>query len=122
MADRRAEIKEQLEDLVAQGEALHQLALIKDLQDRDPASEQLKRVPADYKKRLPTFKVPEAYQRWYSRALPVVEQLLPDRYEEFHRLYMPERPPKELDAITYTISHYLAGIAVSYRDNRSSIP
>jgi hypothetical protein len=28
---------------------------------------------------------------------------------------MPDRPPKELGAVTYTISHYLAGIVVSYR-------
>jgi VanZ family protein len=113
MADRRAEIKKQLADLVTTGEALHQLALIKGLQDRDPTSDQLKQVSEDIIKGLTKFKFPEAYQGWYSRSLRVVEQLLPDRHDEFCQLYMPDRPPKELDAVTYTISHYLAGIVVS---------
>lgn len=54
-----------------------------------------------------------AYQRWYSEALRVVQQLLPDRYEEFRELYRLDKKPKELDVTTYTISEYLHGTNVS---------
>jgi hypothetical protein len=115
MADRRETIGKDLASLVAEGEAIYQLARIKGLQSADPAREDLKGVPEEILKGALDFKFSEKYQGWYSRALRVVEQLLPDRYGEFQQLYRPDRPPKELDAITYTISHYLAGITVSYR-------
>jgi hypothetical protein len=52
------------------------------------------------------------YQAWYSAALRVVEQLLPDRYDEFRVLYRFEKAPKTLDVTTYTISHYANGTLV----------
>ena len=56
------------------------------------------------------------YQRWYTQSLPVVRQLLPDRYLEFQELYRVEAKRKELDPVTYAISDYLAGITVSRGD------
>lgn len=53
------------------------------------------------------------YQRWYSRALPVIRQVLPDRQAEFVELYKLERPRKKIDHLTYTISDYLLGLKVS---------
>jgi hypothetical protein len=53
------------------------------------------------------------YQRWYSEALRVVEQLLPDRYVEFRELYRLDKKPKELDVTTYTVSEYIHGTTVS---------
>jgi HEPN domain-containing protein len=53
------------------------------------------------------------YQAWYSQALPVVEQLLPDRYVEFRELHRGAKPPKSLDPSTYTINDYLLGVKVS---------
>jgi hypothetical protein len=53
-----------------------------------------------------------AYQHWYSTALRVISQLLPERYEEFQELYRPSKPPKELVGPTYTISDYLKGTRV----------
>jgi len=49
------------------------------------------------------------YQRWYSTALRVVEQLLPDRYEEFSEHYRPEKRPSKVGYSTYTISDYIQG-------------
>jgi len=48
----------------------------------------------------------DRYQDWYSSALRVVEQLLPDRYEEFQHYYRNEKR-KEINWSTYTISDYL---------------
>jgi hypothetical protein len=53
------------------------------------------------------------YQRWYSEALGVVQQLLPDRYVEFRELYRLDKQPKELDVTTYTVSNYVHGTIVS---------
>lgn len=52
------------------------------------------------------------YQSWYSRSLRVIEQLLPDRYEEFRELYKLSRR-KTIDVETYGIYDYLAGITVT---------
>jgi hypothetical protein len=55
----------------------------------------------------------EEYQHWYSSALRVVEQLLPDRYDEFRELYRLDKKPKLHDVITYGISDYIHGTAVT---------
>jgi len=54
------------------------------------------------------------YQAWYTPALRVVEQVLPDRLEEFRTLYRHERP-KQTDVETYSIADYIAGIRVTTR-------
>jgi len=58
--------------------------------------------------RLP---LPQAYQAWYSKSLPVVRQVLPERYQEFIEQYkLDKRKDKEIDFLTYTISDYLIGL------------
>ncbi len=52
------------------------------------------------------------YQGWYTRALPLVRQLLPDRYDDFRTYYRIEKR-KDIDLETYTISDYLLGISIS---------
>jgi len=52
------------------------------------------------------------YQDWYSLALRVVEQLLPDRYAEFKEFYRVNRR-KEIDVETYGIADYIAGIRIT---------
>lgn len=58
-----------------------------------------------------------AYQAFYTRALPLVRQVLPDRYEEFVRQYQdPKR--KDITWTTYTISDYCLGTVVTrYGEN-----
>lgn len=53
-----------------------------------------------------------AYQSWYTRALPLVKFVLPDRYGEFVEQYKLEKR-KEIDFVTYTISDYLIGLRVT---------
>jgi len=52
------------------------------------------------------------YQKWYTRSLPVVRQLLPERYLEFQEYYRIEKR-KDISATTYTISDYFAGITLT---------
>jgi hypothetical protein len=54
------------------------------------------------------------YQRWYSQALRVVEQLLPDRYDEFRELYrLDKKKSGVLDIGSYRISDYMQGRRVT---------
>jgi len=53
-----------------------------------------------------------SYQSWYTRALPVVRQLLPERYQEFQEQYKLEKR-KEINFLTYTISDYLLGLRIT---------
>lgn len=50
------------------------------------------------------------YQNWYSEARLVVEQLLPQRLNEFTSLYEADPKRKEIHALNYTIADYLNGI------------
>lgn len=59
------------------------------------------------------IKRPYEYQSWYTRALPVVKQLLPDRLSEFEELYIGKSNRKEINASNYTISDFLTGISVT---------
>jgi len=52
------------------------------------------------------------YQNWYTRALPVVRQLIPERLAEFQEQYKLDKR-KEIDFLTYTISDYLIGLKVT---------
>jgi len=79
---------------------------------------------AEHNEQKPTKKKPSAseakeksiqhsYQVWYTKALPVIKQILPDRYEEFVSQYQPSEKRKEIDFLTYTISDYLIGLRVT---------
>jgi hypothetical protein len=50
-----------------------------------------------------------SYERWYSEALEIIRQLLPNRLDDFRNLYKLEKR-KEIDHLTYTISDYLIGL------------
>jgi hypothetical protein len=95
-------LKQQLEDIYNEGLAL----LLPELPDgslHDPGG-----APPVLRDKLPPIQI--TYQRWYSQALPAVRQLLPDRYDEFRRLYH-EDERSSSDARGYTISDFLLGIA-----------
>jgi hypothetical protein len=64
---------------------------------------------SDIQEPLPTV---QRYQSWYTKALPVVRQLIPERYQEFQEQYKLEKR-KEIDYLTYTISDYLIGVRVT---------
>ena len=52
------------------------------------------------------------YQQWYTEAHAVVRQLIPDRLDDFVRMYKRDKR-KDIDAETYTIGDFLIGISVS---------
>lgn len=50
------------------------------------------------------------YQKWYTEAHEVIRQILPNRLEEFERLYKGDQKRKKIDGQTYTIQDWLRGI------------
>lgn len=132
MADRRQEIREQLDQLVNDGGLLRMAEILRSRpeSERQAVAEQIakqaaghhkggggkskdKTSPADEAKQLLDYlgkrDFGQEYQRWYSTALRVVEQLLPDRYGEFRELYRLDKTPKELTVTTYAVSDYIHG-------------
>jgi hypothetical protein len=59
---------------------------------------------------LPSFT--RDYQKWYSEALGVIRQLLPDRVADFQYYYEIPRTRKALTHDTYRIADYLQGLTV----------
>jgi hypothetical protein len=96
-----ADLESELTRLVDQGELLY-YAMVKDLGvGGDTAQAQLRQM------KLPLFKV--EYDEWYSVAMRVVAQVLPDRLDDFVLQYKdPKR--KEVTYLTYTISDYMLGL------------
>lgn len=96
-------IKKELQDLIMRGNHLY-LAMLDDVTGLpDKIKKQLK----DNKIKLPQFKA--EYDTWYSEALSLIKQLLPDRVEDFKRQYKDEKR-KEITFLTYGISDYLLGL------------
>jgi hypothetical protein len=62
------------------------------------------------------------YQAWYSKAIPVVRQLLPERLREFQDQYrLEKRNDKNIDFLTFTISDYLVGLQVTRGYEREEV-
>jgi hypothetical protein len=53
------------------------------------------------------------YQRWYSEALALLRQLLPDRVADFVRHYEKPKARKEITNENYKIEDYLQGLTVN---------
>lgn len=97
-------MRQELTSLIREG-----LALQREILEKAASEEERKRT--DAKKSKSTFSVFEfgtRYQGWYSLTLPVIEQLLPDRYDEFQLFYRDARR-KGLTPTTFTISDFLLG-------------
>lgn len=66
----------------------------------------------DYLKKLPSFK--SSYQAWYSEALYLLKQLLPDRIPDFVKLYEKSKTrKKEISYENYVIEDALQGLRVT---------
>ncbi len=103
MATKLEVMKDELKSLIKKGSHLY-LSMIDDVQG----------LPDDFKKdlkkdkiKLPNFK--SEYDTWYSEALSVIKQILPDRYSDFVKQYKDEKR-KEIDFLTYGIADYLLGL------------
>lgn len=78
-------------------------------------------------KNLPSFTF--EYQSWYSEALTLIKQVLPDRFEDFKSYYEFPRVRKEITAANYRIRDCLQGLKITQGynevvivDSKSAIP
>ncbi len=106
MTSKFESLKKELAALNARGELLY-FSMLDEL-GKLPKSVKEKVLKPDAK--LPRFD--SGYESWYSEALQVIKQILPDRYEDFVRQYKVDKR-KEIDVTTYGISDYLLGIKTS---------
>jgi hypothetical protein len=113
-------IKKELKTLILQGDLLYYAM-----------ANGVGKLPAKFKKELEKdgVKLPNVereYDTWYSEALKVVKQIIPDRYDDFVKQYKNEKR-KDIDFLTYGISDYLLGLQTkSYgqvvADQEAAIP
>ena len=73
----------------------------------------------DFVSKLPNFK--QEYQLWYSEALALLKQVLPDRVDDFKSHYEYSRVRKEINSQNYMIRDYLRGLQVTNRATREVI-
>ena len=70
-------------------------------------------------KALPRFS--ETYQHWYSEAIVLLRQLLPDRVPDFIRHYEKPKPRKDITYDSYRIEDYLQGLTVTFGYEKKKI-
>ncbi|AKX60248.1 hypothetical protein AKN88_10150 [Thiopseudomonas alkaliphila] len=103
MSSKCESIKKEVRSLVVRGKHLY-LAMLNDISGLpDEVTTQLE----EKKIKLPNFT--DDYDSWYSEAIALIKQLLPDRLEDFKRQYKDEKR-KEISFLTYGISDYLYGL------------
>lgn len=96
-------VKKELKELIRQGDLLYYSMV--DAQDKLP--EGFKEKLEEKGIELPNFE--REYDSWYSEALLVVKQIIPDRLADFVKQYKDEKR-KEIDFLTYGIADYLLGL------------
>ncbi|MCK9572782.1 MAG: hypothetical protein M0R20_00075 [Candidatus Omnitrophica bacterium] len=97
-----------LEKLIDKGYLLYYSMAI-ELNIGDPKEKKELKKIAD-EKNLPSFKL--EYETWYSEAQQVIKQIIPDRLNDFIKLYKEEKR-KEISFLTYTISDCMLGLRTS---------
>lgn len=95
--------KKDLELLIVRGKRL-QIGMLKELDLLDKL-ENKSEVLKEYK----PLNFQMNYEEWYTESLSLVEQLTPNRLDDFKKLYKNEKR-KDVDFLTYTISDYLIGL------------
>ncbi len=71
-----------------------------------------KKKSATFVKALPNFKV--GYEAWYSEALSLLRQVLPDRATDFVGLYQKPKSRKSIQYGNYVMQDYLQGLQATY--------
>ncbi len=103
MSSKIDSIKKEVRSLIARGNHLYWAML----EDVSSLPEEVKKQLKENKIKLPNFT--NDYDSWYSEALALVKQLLPDRLDDFRRQYKDEKR-KDISFLTYGISDYLYGL------------
>ncbi len=106
--------KKDLESLIEEGDRLL-LAMFYELNPKEFLLELKKNDESSAEeivKGLPSFK--DKYQSWYSEALMLIKQLLPDRIIDFISYYEKPKSRKTINYDNYKISDYLQSIKVPF--------
>lgn len=105
MASKLDLMQNDLDNLIEKGYLLYKVLLL----DTGFLSEEHNK-KTDKKVKMPTFLVD--YDNWYSEALVVVKQILPDRLNDFVRQYRDEKR-KEINSSTYGVYDHLMGVNIT---------
>jgi galactitol-specific phosphotransferase system IIB component len=105
MASNLERFRQDLDKLIKAAEKLY-LTMAYDLNLLDEKTKK-----AGEKARTQNFKAD--YEKWYTEAVYVLKQILPERLDDFIKLYKNEKR-KETNYTTYTMSDYLLGVTVTY--------
>ncbi len=106
--------KEDLQTLIDKGDKLD--LSIKHECHKENVEEQIKDALKDdkkvkeYVKKILPFK--KEYQIWYSESLVLIKQLLPDRLNDFIRLYEKPKTRKSIDCGNYVMEDYLQNLTI----------
>ncbi len=106
MKSNYSKFKKEISNLVLEGDLLRiRLAL-----DLDVFDEESKKRWEHEKIDLPIFK--STYERWYTLSMQVIKQVLPDRLDDFVKLYKDEKR-KDISDLTYGMSDYMIGLKIT---------
>lgn len=79
-----------------------------------------KKKAEEVRKKLPDFNA--TYQSWYSEAVALIRQLLPDRLEDFKKHYEKPKSRKSIDFENYRIEDCLQGLVTTRYQERKAGP
>lgn len=115
MSAKGTKFEERLDHLIAKGHALLDAIRFECYPDisKKLFIDKLGQDEADeYVKQLPQFRL--EYQAWYSEALVVIKQLLPDRLDDFKSYYEYPGVRKEVSFQNYMIRDCLQGLRITH--------
>jgi hypothetical protein len=122
MTSNLEKLKKDLDTLINLGDQLHNAIQVECLPEQvyeqlaeKYTSEETKKLLED----LPQFS--DTYQVWYSEAKVMIKQLLPDRLEDFTRLFEKPRVRKEISVENYKIEDYLQGLTITRGFDKTKI-
>ena len=100
-----------LKSLIQRGDDLYIFMQYECFPDKVEALLKKQKKFSNFKDNLLSFT--EEYQLWYSEAQAIIKQLLPDRLDDFIKLYESSKVRKEISFANYTIADYLQGLRVT---------
>jgi hypothetical protein len=105
--------KSDLEKLISNGDALLILMQYECFPDKfeEQVKPKLKEKYNDFVKKIKPFK--QRYQDWYSESLVLLKQLLPDRLQDFIKLYEKPKNRKIIEYGNYVLEDYLQNLVVT---------
>ena len=130
MSEKTKKFENDLNRLIKKGDELYMAIQFECFGEEfeQQVAEQLGKDKVDsYIKKLPNFK--QEYQAWYTEALGLIKQVLPDRLDDFNSYYEFPRVRKEITFQNYMIRDYLQGLRITrgyeqtvVADSKAAIP